>query len=1193
MMNYKMKLTHVGLLLGSSYMASAAEIQVGGAVEFGDNTKTLQFTADKDLDLGTGLHLWCEKDYASGTAKHSYADLKSITGTELTGDGHAPAELAKFDSQTKLAYYCGVTESSNADSTTLLDISNAPSGVTMKDGNKVLVKFDGGATGCSDKGTLALAFQDVANKGTLTGGTFDVAIKSTLTFDCRKAQAFTASVSADLRVKKKAAATFIAADASAKTQELSRSSSESGTGGDIYEADWQPSYNLGTAAPHSKYYESGGCVGGGDLCFGALKTASAQASQGADQATSLAAASWAGDASVTYHKFSDTVCSTTALSASGQVTEWEACQLSEATATGSDGLLTAFDCPFIQGTSLSTSDAVTACKAAGESQSIVVTCQSSTKADGTGLEAKDVALGDPDFTAKVELADPSGIYFKPEPTTTTTAAGDASLSKSVQSGTATVDWVLPLTAGNGDITVASELRIEEIGGTFQSTVVLDGTDLKFTAPARSMNVKLTGLVMTSCSSARVDIMTLEAAAGSKYLIVQSSTQASGSFVSLGACDGRWEYQPANGLTGMKVVGVHAPGKGAAVGDIKFCKAGKQSKGDCLSDLPADPAAQGSDGKAVISKLCDTTASGNVGGLVEFEDGTGSRDYFYAPVYCPGPCGTSNVKPVILDWTVEFEASVVDGSNLNLVTANQVASRYDGSAADLSRSAFLSDSNVCGANGRVIGAVDSNVTGAGCGIMDQPDNAVAATKRYFDKATDIQSKFQSCGNTASEDPEVYLVQQVHVDLAGETDDEYFCHAQKLKLEVKEMTNQATATLAQIEAHPESEALAAFDASIRSLAYEECSGGGYKLVTKLDIDSSLVTGAVTYTADANQPAKFLPAALAGTSDLLTFEGASCVDVCAEGNENFYSSVFSFGGDLASAGGSSLAIDFSVQVLGSPCTATQEIGQGQVTLSLFGKSGTARDIQRSGATVSLIDESAVNCDATGESLGNGEVAVGDSLCASLGSSNFGSSSLKVLGVSLTRKSPGSIAEVITGHNLFTVGDEFTGSDSAAKYGSAVAVGHELVFADAFSEYTLTVDWEQKLSARRLRSVHVFGAADHEVSAKLSILPVAAQIADVAEGDVLSEEVHNDAAPTPSATSSSSDDEFEWGSVGGVFAIIGIVLGSGFVLALVRSMQRYGDLTSTPLAIAQGRWDDANRPDRKVYNKVRRSERFTINNF
>lgn len=1177
-------------------MASAAELQVGGVVQFGDSTKTLQLTADKDLDLGGGLHLWCETDFGAGTAKHSYADMKSITGTELTGDGHAPAELAKFDSQTKLAYYCGVSESK--DSNSLLDISNAPSGVSMKDGDKVLVKFDGGATGCSDKGTLALAFQDDNDKGAISGGNFDVAIKSTLTFDCRKAQAFTASVSADLRVKKKDAATFIAADASPKTQELSRSSSETGSGGDIYEADWQPSYNLGTSAPHRKYYDSGGCVGSDDdLCFGALKTTSDEASQGADKATSLAAAAWTGDALVSYYKLSDTACSTTPLSAEGQVSEWQACQLTTTVANGADGLLTAFDCPFTEGTSISTNAAITECQSAGESQTIVSTCQTAVNADGTALEVKDVVLGDPDFTAKVEFPDSNGVFFKTSPTTTSTAPGDASLKQTLASGVATVDWVLPLTAGNGDLADASELRIEEVGGLFKTTVVLDGTDLKFTTPVRSMDVKLTGLVMTSCSSERVDIMTLSGTAGEKYLTLESSTKSAGSFVSLGACDGRFQYSNLINATGMKVVGVHAPGTGATVDDIKFCKGGKLSKGDCLSDLPFDTATQGGDDYAVISKLCDTTASGHVGGLVEFEDSGGSRDYFYAPVYCPGPCQTSGVKPIILDWQIDFKASVIDGDNK--INAIQAQSLYDNSDEFLKRNSFLSVSNVCGANGKVVGAVDTDVTGAGCGLLkwENASDSNSMEVRTFDKATDIRSKFQTCGGTNSDDPEVYLVQQLHVDLAGETDDEYFCHAQKMKLEVKEMTNQATATLAQIEPSSESSALAAVEASIRSLAYEACTDGGYKLVAKLDIDASLVSAGLNYTADPNQPAKFLPAVLAATSDLLTFEGASCVDVCAEGNENFYSSAFTFGGDLvdaSNAAGSSLAIDLSVQVLGSPCTATQEIEQGDVTLTLFGKSGIARTIQRDGSDLVLTDASAVNCADTDdyESIGDGEVAVGDMLCATIETSDFGSSSLLVLGASLTRKSPGSIAEVVTGHNLFSVGDELTDTETSnGTFSSGAGVGHELVFADAFTEYTLTVDWEQKLSSRRLRSVHVFGAADHEVTAKLSVLPVAAQIADVAEGDVMSEEVHN-AASASSAPSPSSDDDSELGAGLIVLIVVGSVVGLG-ALTLIQSKIRNDDWFQTTRAIRNGDLKNLNRPDRKVYNKVRRSERFTINNF
>lgn len=1192
-----MKLANIGILLGSSYVASAAELGIGGVVQFGDNTKTLQLTADKDLDLGTGLHLWCETDYGAGTAKNNYAEMKSVTDGELTGEGHKPAELDKYDSQTTLAYYCGVTESKDSD--TLLEISNAPAGVSMKGGNKVLVKFDGGASGCSDKGTLAVAFQDAADEGSISAqGVFSAAIQSTITFDCRKAQAFTAAVTADLRVKKKDAATFIAADASVKTQPLARSSDESATGGDIFAATWQPSYDLGTTSPHSAYYTSGGCVGSDDdLCFGALKTSSDEAAQGADLATALAAATWSGDAAVTYHKLSDATCSTTELPADGQVSEWAACQLSKATAQGDDGFLTVFDCPFTDGTSISTEAAINECKAAGESQTLVVTCQSSANADGTAIEAKDVALGDPDFTAKVIFDDTENKYFKTAPVASSTAAGDATLTKSIASGTASVSWTLPLTVTAGDIADASELRIEEIGGLFKTEVTVSGGQVTFDAPPRSMNVKLTGLVMTSCESERKIIFS-NVVEGGHYLKVETTTEASGSFVSLGACDGRFEYTPANGLTGMTVVGVHAPGKSATAADINFCKAGKLTKGDCAVDLPADPQLQQGDNYALIAKLCDTTAAGHVGGLVEFEDSSGSRDYFYAPVYCPGPCQQSGVKPVVLDWSIDFEASVYNGNQTNFVEAKQEQSEYDNSQEFLKRHSFLASSNVCGANGKIVGAIDTDVSGAGCGIMVQLNgsDATSMEARVFDKATEIQSKFQACGATNSEDPEVFLVQQLHVDLAGDTDDEYFCHAQKLKLEVKEMTNQATATLAQIEASPDSTASAAIEASIRNIAYEECPGGGYKLVAKLDIDASLVAAGVDYTADPNQPAKFLPAVLSAEGDLLTFEGASCVDVCAPGNEAFYSSVFAFNGDLTetnNTAGSSLAIDLSFQILGSPCTASQELDQGTVTLNLFGKSGTARTIVRDGSDLTLADKSAENCETENyNALGDGEVAVGDSLCASISTQDFGSSSLLVLGASLSRKSPGSVAEIIANHSLFTAGDELTGTEDSAQFSTGAGVGYELGYEDAFTEYTLVVDWEQKLSARRLRSVHVFGAADREVTAKLTVLPAAAQIQDVAEGGVEASDVANteESAPSPSGE---EEDGFDWGSAGGIVLIVFLSLGGGFLLTVLQSYLRHGDAWQTFRALREGDFKNLERPDHKVYNRVRRSERFTISNF
>lgn len=156
---------------------------------------------------------------------------------------------------------------------------------------------------------------------------------------------------------------------------------------------------------------------------------------------------------------------------------------------------------------------------------------------------------------------------------------------------------------------------------------------------------------------------------------------------------------------------------------------------------------------------------------------------------------------------------------------------------------------------------------------------------------------------------------------------------------------------------------------------------------------------------------------------------------------------------------------------------------------------------------------------------------------------------------------------------------------------MGYELGFEDAFTEYTLVVDWEQKLSARRLRSVHVFGAADHEVTAKLTVLPAAAQIQDVAEGGVQASEVANtESAPSPSGEEDTPVTDEWW------FWLL--VIGLPVVALLVYYREQVSEFLTqccgSQSGLAQlGSLSLNERPDRKVYNKVRRSERFTLSNF
>ena len=787
-----MKSAFAGLLLGAAHVAHAGELGIGGVVLFGSQDKSITMTATNAINA-KGESVLCVAAEDQGTAKHGYANM-----VKQAGDGHKPDEIAKYDSKTKQAYFCGLT--TDATAAGLIDISSAPTGVTMKDGNKILVKFDGESADCSDKGTLSLEYTgaDTTNKGSIAGSVFNANVKSKIEFGCRKAQAFSAGVTAELKVQIKDAANAaaIAIATNDPVVKVLERSSETAAGGDVYEKSYVFSHDLGTSAPHSFYYESGVCADENDLCFGALKTTSAQASQGADKASLLSTTPWAGDASVLYKTIGN--CSTEELETRGQISQWDACEATQGIAYGGQGLLTQYDCPFTEGTTLSTETAEGECRYYGQSQKFYITCAGSVNDDGDALEAKEYAMGDSDFQRNIIYdqrdmnrygndgnGDITEFKYVPEISLNSTAV----LNKEVKSGISSVVWELPFTITNplAKLSDVSDIKVEEIGGVYKRSATLDSGILTFSTPPRSMNIKITGLIQSTCSLNREVLLTLQDANANKTALeVEYTTKGAGSFTSLGACDGRHEYNAPTGFSGMKVVGVHSPDRAdASLESVKFCKAGKLTKEDCLADLPDDPSLQQGDDIVVIEHLCDRVANGYVGGLVELEDSSGSRDYFYAPVYCPGPCTESDVKNFKLDWEVDFKASVTDGKDKNKVEANQDDARYDGYAKDLKRYSFLASEDLCGVDGKILGGLtESQLNTSECGIFYDKNLNVTDDSDYdereFERATEIRDAFQSCGETASGSPEVFLVQHMHVDLIGENDDLYFCHSQKLTL-----------------------------------------------------------------------------------------------------------------------------------------------------------------------------------------------------------------------------------------------------------------------------------------------------------------------------------------------------------------------------------------------------------------------------
>jgi hypothetical protein len=1159
----------------------------GEVAKFGDGAdKTITFKADKTLAV-VGAKLVCDRAYSRGTARHMYTSIELASQADSEAKAHEPDDIDKYDSNTKLAYLCGLK-----DGVTTETLQTVPPGVTMSN-NRVLVKFDGKFDNCADKGTLTTDFKDAADKGTVNGKDVTIGVKSTIEFDCRKAEAFSVQVSSELKLAAKAAATFMEdLDEDPKVTTLARVA-EGTAGKDKFEVEHDLVFDLGTDAPHSAYYTSGVCSDADDKCFGALKTFSEQASSGSDKATSLSTVPWTTDAAVEYKTIGN--CSTTDdFNGEGEYSELTICNATKGVATGGDGLLTQYDCPYIEGTSLSTQADEDACESQGAKRKVHITCQSSSE---TGeILPYEVAMGDPDFSRQV-VFDGADVFREIMPLE---LASGFNATQKVRSGVGSVTWNIPLNdSASASLEFVTDLRIEEIGGLFKQSVDVTDDILTFNAPPKSMNVNVTGLIRSTCSLNRETFLSLSNNDGTKYLKVEQTTKSAGSFVLKdgNVCDGRHEYIPPTNQTGMRVISVHSPDTTADVTDIKFCKAGKESKGDCLNDLPDDTALQQGDNLVVISKICDTTAAGHVNALVEMEDAEGSSDYFYAPVYCGGPCLEADIDPVTLDWEIEFKASVETDIMNNYIRAEQSQALYDNSEDNLAKLAFIAPEDLCLASGRILGgrtAIRQNTTKGGCAIMEKLNStSTDSNEREFETASEIRDMFQLCGETESDSPQVYIVQQLQVDRPGESDDKYFCHSQKLELEVQDLTNQSIATLAQVEASDLAEAAAPIEASLRTVEYQKCASGGYKLAALIDIDHSLVTTPDISYNETTGEAKFDTGALSVEpgvgNQLLSYVGSSCVDVCAEGSEDFYTDTFSFSGtvfaDNLTAGvpQSKVDIDLEFKVIGSPCDEKQTIVQGKVVLSLFGKSGLAREIVTAQRTVNTIDASDALCDnSTIVQLQNGEVAVGDSLCSKLVFSDMGDSSLKILRAELSRKSPGSVPEIMT-HSLYSPGDVF---DTNVSYSNGT--GHELVFDDAFATYTLKVDWEQvlatELKRRALRSVHTFGAGDNEAVSSLVILPASQQVAEGVDTE------QSDMSHSTDDSADDDDDDFDWTQPGMIvlYVIVGLI-----VLLFGQSKLRHGDATQSARALASGKFEDLERPKRSSYSQVRRSERFSVTRF
>jgi hypothetical protein len=597
-------------------------------------------------------------------------------------------------------------------------------------------------------------------------------------------------------------------------------------------------------------------------------------------------------------------------------------------------------------------------------------------------------------------------------------------------------------------------------------------------------------------------------------------------------------------------GIYTPNADGST--IEFC-----NNGDTASDCRAN-AAGGITTKdsrhAIILKACDGVRAEDSGGLVRFEPND-NQIYEFAPIKCGGTCLVDGLDDINLDWGITFTAGVSDADNE--FRAEQNYALYDGSADGLVKTAYLvEDTDVfgCKADGTMEGTVPTGV----CVLSG--DNGIT-------KATGIQTLFETCGAMSNDVASAKIIQLLHVDAEGDNDDLRFCNSKSVSLEIKDMTGTAYDALAIAASTGESVPHSVF-VSFDTIQYEKCFDGKYKLISSVNVDTTEIDGSWGFVQSSDA------AVYTGVkvNNQIVFT-SPCKTVC--GGSGFTGQM-AIGGDISWAVGddtASLGFSINTQVLGDPCPKNKEISPGTVILNLY-------SVPVDGGSCQSSDPQEVTN------------AIDDKLCAKLTPSGFGNAGLQVTSELLQRVpsdmihtdsqefdfKDGAVPEVVT-HPFFTHDTNVVVGDETHKSANARALA--LNYDDAFTTYRLVVDWKQELSQRRLRSVHVFGAGDHEALSSLTILPPSAQIQDAVESlDAASGDAGDaggDAEPAAEESSKLKTHEVVWIAVGSLagLALIGYV---GVVVS-----------RSSGIQLGVG----LKRPGSDDYSRVRRSERFSTMKF
>jgi len=619
--------------------------------------------------------------------------------------------------------------------------------------------------------------------------------------------------------------------------------------------------------------------------------------------------------------------------------------------------------------------------------------------------------------------------------------------------------------------------------------------------------------------------------------------------------------------------------------------------------------------ALLHDLCSVGGfprkAGVIGALVAFED---EREY--APVICPGTCKQATIYDVSLDWDLDLTVSASDNANQSLTTLNdpnklivrQSTSDWGDNDTDtqtpphryydLERVAYLTSvaSDDCQADGTLSIDDDSVPTDAnvatGCLVYKQGRPTLAtqgwqtATEYYgIEKAADMVNWFTSCGSQTALGAEVHLVQRFKVTY-GDDRDISFCQTKKLSVTVQQvMVGQTTQTLTTVQQEDSADD-ASITAALEQVQFtkDSCDGDTQRLAATANVISSVDLNA----SFADTPQLFRDSGNTkweNDNGLVTWSTA-CYDICggqASQLENFldeHKLTVSF-----TSGTAGLNIEFNIDMEGSPCAATDRVNVATAELTLYNAGKPASGTE-------------VACDANSigaVSAGVEPRALTDVVCGRLNVTDLGDSSLFIMSTQLTRKLPGSAAELLceatageTDYNgVSCVGaarnvmfaptaqtglkQDGTGTGAFIKFADSSI---KLFADDAFAEITYTIFWEQRLGSgnrRLLRSDMILGAGGSSTKGALKVLPIAEQIEDAVES--------LDSEPAATNTTDGATEE-EDGGMSTVTVVVIIVAAAAVVVAAGWGYMK--------------RKDNKERDSEKVrYSKVRRSERFSTMNF